>query len=98
MSPRVTRIILGWDKDTVIVMIVNQTSQVMHCQVTNRIINKSFFCSYVYAANDHQERRDLWKDLVIFNSFVNGKPWSILGHFNVALNIEDSSVGISCLP
>lgn len=79
-------------------MIIHQTSQVMHCQVTHLSSHKSLFCSFIYAANDHQEGKDLWKDLEVFNRFVKGKPWSLMGDFNVALNIEDSSAGFSGLP
>lgn len=49
ISPRGTQIILGWNKDTVNVMVLHQTSQVMHCQVTYSANNKSFFCSFIYA-------------------------------------------------
>lgn len=47
ISPRGTRIILGWNKDMVNVMVLHQKSQVMHCQVTYRVNGKTFFYSFV---------------------------------------------------
>lgn len=70
----------------------------MHCQVKCRLTNSSFFCSFIYAANDHYVRRDLWDELILHKYFVANNPWVLLGDFNVALDIDDTSTGSSGLP
>lgn len=90
-----TRIILGWDSDAVDVMVLSQSSQVMHAQVYFKIDKKMLFCSFVYAKNCYMERRNLWNDLCIHKQFIQDKPWVILGDFNVSLTLEDSYAGVS---
>ncbi|GKA73645.1 RNA-directed DNA polymerase, eukaryota, reverse transcriptase zinc-binding domain protein, partial [Tanacetum coccineum] len=41
---------------------------------------------FVYAANHGKERIGLWKDLDNQTQFVNGRPWILLGDFNVTLH------------
>lgn len=65
-----TRIIVGWDPGVVMVSIINQTDQVVNCKVT--LVNNSgkwFYCSFVYAKNDHVKRRHLWESLQMFGAF-----------------------------
>lgn len=57
--------------------------------------NKTFYCSFVYAGNKVAYRRSLWDNLRLLKHFVGSKSWVLLGDFNVALNIEDSSTGSS---
>ncbi|GJR53136.1 hypothetical protein Tco_1403657 [Tanacetum coccineum] len=45
-----TRIIVGWDPNSVNVMVLEQSSQVLHCLVEPVNGDSSFFCSFVYAA------------------------------------------------
>ncbi|GKA87051.1 RNA-directed DNA polymerase, eukaryota, reverse transcriptase zinc-binding domain protein [Tanacetum coccineum] len=40
-------------------------------------------------------RRKLWVDLSNYKSISNNNPWVILGDFNVCLNIDDHSEGMS---
>lgn len=35
---------------------------------------------------------------MLHKRYVDGRPWAIMGDFNVALNIEDTSTGMSSLP
>lgn len=90
-----TRIIRGSDPDVVDVMKINQTRQVLNCQVKLINENKHFFCSFIYAGNHYWYRKSLWRDLNIHKCFVDNRPWVLLGDFNVALNIEDTSTGTS---
>lgn len=89
-----TRIILGWDPDVVNIMIINQTDQVLHCLFRLIKENKQFFSSFIYAGNQYWYRKSLWNDLDKHKSFVDKKPWVLLGDFNVALNIEDTSIRV----
>lgn len=76
-------------------MSLNQTNQVIHCQVTLLSENKSFYCSIIYAGNKVDQRKSLWDSLCLHKRFVSLNPWVLLGDFNVTLNIEDHSLGSS---
>nr|GEX86845.1 reverse transcriptase domain-containing protein [Tanacetum cinerariifolium] len=52
-----------------------------------------FFYSFVYAANQGKERAELWKDLTIQKQNVQGKPWVLLGDFNVTLHAHEHFTG-----
>ncbi|GAV68832.1 Exo_endo_phos domain-containing protein, partial [Cephalotus follicularis] len=40
--------------------------------------------SIVYGSCDYRERRNLWENLIQHSSYCSGKPWVILGDFNVS--------------
>ncbi|GJT36297.1 polypyrimidine tract-binding protein homolog 2 isoform X1 [Tanacetum coccineum] len=42
------RIILGWNLDIVNVVVVSQSSQVMHVKIVHKAFGKQLFCSFVY--------------------------------------------------
>jgi len=97
MCTKGTRIIVGWNTDVVDLMVLSQSNQAMHVQVTYKLDKKSLFCSFIYADNNYIQRRVLWKDLGIHSLFVRGRPWVMLGDFNSALNLEDQYAGSSLL-
>ncbi|GKA17635.1 protein LAZ1 [Tanacetum coccineum] len=43
------RIILGWDKDVVDVLVVAQSDQAIHSKITHKVDNKIIFYTFVYA-------------------------------------------------
>nr|KAJ0198574.1 hypothetical protein LSAT_V11C700342390 [Lactuca sativa] len=90
MSPKGTRIIIGWDPDEVVVMPLDANSQVMHCQVLFIKENKRLFCSFVYGCNYYIDRRKLWDSLEKHYYLVAGHPWLIAGDFNVTRELVDS--------
>nr|GEU31441.1 hypothetical protein [Tanacetum cinerariifolium] len=49
----------------------------------------------IYAGNKTIERRTLWADLDLHKYVVRDFPWVLMGDFNVALNIEDSYLGLT---
>lgn len=54
---------------------------------------EEFYCTFVYASNHVEERKDLWSDLCHHQnspSFKN-KAWIIMGDFNEILECEESS-------
>ncbi|GKG36114.1 RNA-directed DNA polymerase, eukaryota, reverse transcriptase zinc-binding domain protein, partial [Tanacetum coccineum] len=77
--------------------IVSQTSQVMHVKIIHKVSGRELFCSFVYANNLPVARRSLWADLELHKNVTCGKPWILMGDFNVALNLEDYSSGPSKL-
>ncbi|GJR89610.1 uncharacterized protein Tco_0213621 [Tanacetum coccineum] len=90
-----SRIILGWDPGVVDLMVLAQTNQVLHTKIVFKKDQKTICCSFIYAHNRYTLRRELWHNLKMYKHFVRGKPWAILGDFNVALNLEDYASGPS---
>ncbi|GKA53828.1 hypothetical protein Tco_0747143 [Tanacetum coccineum] len=90
-----TRIILGWDSNATNVSVISQTDQAMHIRVWIKLDKKELFCSFVYAHNKYTQRRTLWSNLCMHKQYIHNRPWCILGDFNAALNIEDSTAGSS---
>ncbi|GJR80293.1 putative RNA-directed DNA polymerase [Tanacetum coccineum] len=91
------RIILGWNLEVVNVVVVSQTSQVMHVKIIHKVSGKQLFCSFIYASNNPVTRRILWADLEMHKLVTCGFPWTLMGDFNIALNLEDYSSGSSKL-
>nr|GFC66879.1 hypothetical protein [Tanacetum cinerariifolium] len=83
--------------DAVDVVLVSQSNQVMHVNVLHKATGKTIYCSFVYARNLPKERRFLWTDLNIHKLVTRGKPWILLGDFNVVLDLEDTLAGSSQL-
>ncbi|GJV30013.1 hypothetical protein Tco_1386461 [Tanacetum coccineum] len=86
-----TRIILGWNGDVVDMNIISQTDQVLHVRVWIKSKRKEVFFSFIYVHNRYTHRQDLWHSLGMHKHFINDRPWCILGDFNAALNLEDTS-------
>ncbi|GKC26968.1 putative reverse transcriptase domain-containing protein [Tanacetum coccineum] len=90
-----TRIIVGWDPDVINLMVLDHTSQVLHCYVQPVNRGTCFFCSFVYAAIHTVDRRALWKALHNHKLAVKDSPWVILGDFNAYLDPFERSSGCS---
>ncbi|GJT69053.1 sugar transport protein 13 [Tanacetum coccineum] len=90
-----TRIILGWNHNDVDIMVINQDDQTIHVRVWLKLDRKELFCSFVYAHNRYIQRRALWNSLGLHKHYVRDRPWCILGDFNAALFLHDSSAGNS---
>ena len=87
------RIIIGWDSSFIDVVILDWSDQVVHCAVSADGGVSSVFCSFVYAANCHYRRKQLWSSIVAHKDIVKDYPWIILGDFNVALSLDESTSG-----
>lgn len=68
------RIWLGWDNEIWNVDILYCTAQVIHCSVRFLQNNVTFFCSFVYAYNDIEDRRHLWDELKKISTNID-IPW-----------------------
>ncbi|GKE03761.1 RNA-directed DNA polymerase, eukaryota, reverse transcriptase zinc-binding domain protein, partial [Tanacetum coccineum] len=90
------RIIIGWNEEDVKVMVINSCKQAVLCLVEIIDSKQKFFCTFVYAANTGKKRKMLWRELCKCKSFIDDKPWVLMGDWNVSLNIEDHSEGGSC--
>ncbi|GJY62450.1 putative RNA-directed DNA polymerase [Tanacetum coccineum] len=90
-----SRIIMGWNPDILNVVVIASDDQVMHTCVLFKADKKEVFCSVVYAHNNYIHRRALWKNLKTHKGYVRGRPWVVLGDFNVSLSAGDKSTGSS---
>ncbi|KAK1386533.1 hypothetical protein POM88_014711 [Heracleum sosnowskyi] len=54
----------------------------------------TFFCSIVYAKNDHVPRRKLWHSLEVFSQLVGDASWLLLGDFNDILSTTKCEGGM----
>ncbi|GJZ58587.1 RNA-directed DNA polymerase, eukaryota, reverse transcriptase zinc-binding domain protein [Tanacetum coccineum] len=69
--------------------------QCIHARVWLKMECKELFCSFVYAHNKYTHRYALWKSLCVYKLYARNRPWCILGDFNAAIFLEDSSAGSS---
>ncbi|GJV18107.1 hypothetical protein Tco_1363430 [Tanacetum coccineum] len=72
-----------------------EADKVMHSCIHFKADNKDMFCSWIYAHSRYQQRRILWQTLQTHKAYVRGRPWCLLGDFNVSLSIDDKSTGTS---
>ncbi|GJW44645.1 hypothetical protein Tco_0073444 [Tanacetum coccineum] len=92
-----TRIILGWNHNDVDVVVLTQDDQAIHTRVWLKAEKKELFCSFVYAHNRYDQRRTLWKGLCRHKLYVRNRPWCLMGDFNAALYLEDTTAGGSSI-
>ena len=60
------RIVLGWNSLEIRMSMVHCSKQSMLCCVETVDDKVKLFCTFVYAANSGNERKELWKDFVGF--------------------------------
>ncbi|GJR19029.1 RNA-directed DNA polymerase, eukaryota, reverse transcriptase zinc-binding domain protein, partial [Tanacetum coccineum] len=89
-----TRIILGWNNYDVDVTVISQSDQVIHARIWLKS-EKEFYCSFIYGHNRYTHRRALWENLCVHKNYVRNRPWCLLGDFNAALFLADSTSGSS---
>ncbi|GJU33568.1 RNA-directed DNA polymerase, eukaryota, reverse transcriptase zinc-binding domain protein [Tanacetum coccineum] len=94
-SKKGCRIAIGWNANNVNCSMLHNSGQSMLYHVEILSSQKSFFCTFIYAANREKDRRELWKDLRLYKKIVGDLAWAIMGDVNVSLNLEDHSEGIS---
>ena len=85
------RIWVLW-RDSIVMTPVYKTDQMITCSVGIRG-EEEFYCTFVYASNQSEERKVSWGDLCHHHkspSFKN-KAWMIFGDFNEILEGEESS-------
>lgn len=92
------RIIIIW-KGPARVRIINQSKQSMTCELDTSNSNK-IIVTAVFAANTHDERQDLWVELINLHQTLSlsSSPWAIGGDFNQILHpAEHSSLRVNSL-
>ncbi|KAL0657477.1 hypothetical protein Bca4012_078062 [Brassica carinata] len=77
--------------DEVDVHLVSTSAQIITLWVKYKESGDTFLCSFVYAFNKANERRELWREMEIIGRSVGQNPWIIQGDFNVALTSQEQS-------
>nr|GEY47933.1 RNA-directed DNA polymerase, eukaryota, reverse transcriptase zinc-binding domain protein [Tanacetum cinerariifolium] len=95
-SSKGCRIVVGWDANNVNCSLVNDNVQSMLYKVEVLSITKTFYCTFIYAANKGKYRRYLWKELNLNKRLVEDSAWVLMGDVNVSLNLEDHSEVLAC--
>ncbi|XP_070039255.1 uncharacterized protein [Nicotiana tomentosiformis] len=87
------RICVGWKQRDVTVIILEFTTQLVHCQVEDR--SSQFKCkiSFVYGFNTIAARKTLWDTLRLTGRNMDD-PWVVLGDLNTVLYADDRINGI----
>ncbi|GKC80830.1 RNA-directed DNA polymerase, eukaryota, reverse transcriptase zinc-binding domain protein [Tanacetum coccineum] len=91
------RIVIGWDRNVVNVMILHMSRQTIFCLIESVDKNIKLYCNFIYAANCGIERRVLWNEIRTAANVVADKPWIMLGDFNVIMKADEHSSGSSLL-
>lgn len=70
-----------------------KTRQMITCSVLMEGREEEFVCSFVYASNFVEERRELWDDICNHHDspLFRSKPWMTCGDFNEVLAGEEHS-------
>lgn len=86
------RIWVVW-KQNVRMSPVYKSSQIITCSVLMEGENEEFFCSFIYAANGSEERKELWDELRSHHDapMFRNKKWMLMGDFNEILDGEEHS-------
>ena len=85
------RIWLVW-RESVRMSTVYKTYQMITCSVGLKDEDE-FFCTFVYAKNEVEDKRELWEDLSHHknNMSFRNKAWMVMRDFNEILEVEESS-------
>jgi len=89
------RILVCWNPHILNVKVLHTTSQLIHCEVSSTLDGHEFLVTYVYGANDHADRVNLWNDLC---NLKNSECWVIMGDFNAIRNPREKSGGTILWP
>ncbi|KAH0859375.1 LOW QUALITY PROTEIN: hypothetical protein HID58_087636, partial [Brassica napus] len=73
------------------VRLVSSSAQMITLWVKYKGSGDTFLCSFVYAFNHANERRELWREMEVIGRSAGQNPWIIQGDFNVALTSQEHS-------
>ena len=84
---RLGRLWVVWNAD-VRMTPVYKSGQMITCSVLLQGESEEFFCSFIYALNTVEERKELWVDMRNHNEapMFKNKKWMILGDYNEILD------------
>lgn len=82
------RILVMWQHARVELRILDISPQAIHCYITCKFSQLSYFATFVYGLYTVPARRCLWDKLVDVGSSMQ-LPWLVLGDFNCVLKPEE---------
>lgn len=82
------RLWIEWNDNKVDVRYVRSTSQFIHCGVYDLAGTFKFWLTAIYAHNQLNERKKLWKDLEEIHDMQQG-PWCAVGDYNNVAKSQD---------
>ncbi|XP_010430973.1 PREDICTED: uncharacterized protein LOC104715251 [Camelina sativa] len=73
--------------------VVFKSGQLITCSVKLGGGTEEFWCSFIYACNTVEERKERWRDIQQQHDLASlrGKPWILMGDFNETLDIDEHS-------
>ncbi|XP_062104316.1 uncharacterized protein LOC133815496 [Humulus lupulus] len=85
------RLLILWRNGLASLTVLEDSPQLVHCQVQMVGDRRCFFVTFIYGYNTVEKRRSLWTDLTRISLSV--KAWIILGDFNAPFSGGDRSGG-----
>ncbi|XP_062100338.1 uncharacterized protein LOC133806230 [Humulus lupulus] len=85
------RLLILWRKGIANLSILEDSPQLVHCQINWVGDQDIFFVTFVYGFNSVENRRSLWRDLT--RILLSVKAWMVLGDFNAPFSGGDRSGG-----
>ncbi|XP_058784375.1 uncharacterized protein LOC131659164 [Vicia villosa] len=78
------RIWITWDENKYNLQLVSSSDQYVHCGVYDKMGSFKFWLTGIYALNQLDKRKVLWKNMITLHQSIRG-PWCAMGDFyNVA--------------
>ncbi|XP_062101816.1 uncharacterized protein LOC133807782 [Humulus lupulus] len=87
------RLLILWRKGIANMSILEDSPQLVHCQIRLVGHKTSFFVTFVYGFHSIDTRRSLWHDLSRLSLSV--KSWMVIGNFNAPFSVGDRTGGCS---
>uniref|UniRef100_A0A803Q184 Reverse transcriptase domain-containing protein n=1 Tax=Cannabis sativa TaxID=3483 RepID=A0A803Q184_CANSA len=87
------RLLVMWRKSFVRVIVIAESSQLVHCYVKMTGVVADFCVTFVYGFNSIETRKSLWEEMRNLKFPV--KPWLVVGDFNAVFELDDRIGGNS---
>ncbi|KAL0421047.1 UNVERIFIED_CONTAM: hypothetical protein Slati_3127600 [Sesamum latifolium] len=88
------RILIIWNPAVIDLHPKDISPQVIHCRVTNKSSQLSFYISFTYGLYSVVNRRSMWEKLLELGEPLS-MPWLILGDFNSVKSPEEKQLGVT---
>ncbi|XP_058776967.1 uncharacterized protein LOC131651319 [Vicia villosa] len=82
------RIWINWNNNRIDVHVIKSSSQMIHCGLFDLAGNFLSWLTAIYAANDINQRRILWRDIEGIHNSQQGS-WMLIGDFNNVTRVQD---------
>ncbi|KAK4382605.1 hypothetical protein Sango_2855200 [Sesamum angolense] len=88
------RILIIWNPAIIDLYPKDISPQVIHCRVTNKSSQLSFYISFTYDLYSVVNRRSMWEKLLELGRPLN-MPWIVLGDFNCIKSPAEKQLGVT---